>query len=53
MQRYEQGLYRFVETRYGQLMASLAEKKAIDDGMKEEILAALREYAKEFAAVKA
>ena len=51
--RYERDLYRFVESRYPALLSTLAEKKAIDDPLKEQMLSALREFAKEFAAVKA
>jgi len=51
--RYERDLYRFVESRHPALLSTLAEKKAIDDQLKEQMLSALREFAKEFAAVKA
>jgi F-type H+-transporting ATPase subunit alpha len=53
IQRYEAELHRFVETRYPQLLATLREKKAIDDGLREQMLGLLREFAKEFEAVKA
>jgi F-type H+-transporting ATPase subunit alpha len=49
VQRYEAELYRFLETRHSQLLATLAEKKAIDDQLKETALSALREFAQEFA----
>jgi F-type H+-transporting ATPase subunit alpha len=53
VQRYEQELYRFVDARHPQMLATLAEKKTIDDALRERMLAALREFAKEYAAVKA
>jgi len=51
--RYEQELYRFVETRRPGALKALAEKKQIDDAVKEELNAVLKEYAKEFAATLA
>jgi F-type H+-transporting ATPase subunit alpha len=51
--RYERDLYRFVDSRYPSLLKTLADKKSIDDPLKEQMLAALEEFAKEFAAVKA
>jgi F-type H+-transporting ATPase subunit alpha len=53
LQRYERELYRFVESRYPQMLATLAEKKAIDEGLREQMLGSLREFAKEYSAVKA
>jgi F-type H+-transporting ATPase subunit alpha len=53
LHRYEQDLYRFAETRHPQLLATLADKKAIDDSLKETILGALREFAKDFAVARA
>jgi F-type H+-transporting ATPase subunit alpha len=50
--RYEQELYRFVESRYPQVLATLAEKKSIDDQLKERVLEALRDFAAEFASVR-
>jgi F-type H+-transporting ATPase subunit alpha len=50
--RYEQELYRFVEARYPQLLATLDEKKAIDDALRDALLGALRDFAKEFEAAK-
>jgi F-type H+-transporting ATPase subunit alpha len=53
VQRYEQELFRFVETHRPQLLATLEARKEIDAALKEELLAALREFSKEFAAAKA
>jgi F-type H+-transporting ATPase subunit alpha len=47
---YEEGLYKFLDTRKSQLLSSLAEKKQIDDQIKAELNGALEEYGKDFAA---
>jgi len=47
---YEDGLYKFLDTRKSQLLSSLAEKKQIDDQIKAELNAALEEYGKDFVA---
>ena len=47
---FETGLYTFLETRRAQLLSSLAEKKQIDDGLKAELNAALKEFGETFAA---
>jgi F-type H+-transporting ATPase subunit alpha len=49
---YEEGLYKFLETRKSQLLSSLAEKKQIDDAIKADLNAALEEYGKDFAAAQ-
>jgi F-type H+-transporting ATPase subunit alpha len=51
--RYEQELFRFCETRHGGVLKGLAEKKQIDDGLREQLHAVLKEFAKEFAAATA
>ena len=48
--RYESELFRFLETRKPTLLQTLAQKKTIDDGLKAEIEAALKEFAGEFKA---
>ncbi|MGE3842022.1 MAG: F0F1 ATP synthase subunit alpha [Vicinamibacterales bacterium] len=50
VRRYEDELFRFLEARYPQQLGTLAEKKTIDDSLKDQMLAALREFAKEFTA---
>jgi F-type H+-transporting ATPase subunit alpha len=50
---YEQELYRFCDQRHAGVLRSLAEKKQIDDAMKEQLHTVLKEFAKEFAAVVA
>jgi len=47
---YETELYKFLDTRRAQLLASIAEKKQIDDAVKAELNAALEEFGKSFAA---
>ena len=50
--RYEQALYRFLETRKPGVLATIAEKKALDDALKAEINEALKEFGAEFAAAE-
>jgi F-type H+-transporting ATPase subunit alpha len=47
---YETELYTFLETRRAQLLSSLAEKKQIDDAIKADLNAALKEFGETFAA---
>jgi F-type H+-transporting ATPase subunit alpha len=47
---YETELYTFLETRRAQLLTSLAEKKQIDDAIKADLNAALKEFGETFAA---
>jgi F-type H+-transporting ATPase subunit alpha len=51
--RYEQELYRFVESRYPSLLKTIAEKKTLDDNLKAEMSAALKEFGEQFAATAA
>jgi F-type H+-transporting ATPase subunit alpha len=46
---YEKELYRFIETRKPGIFSTLREKKTIDDQLKAEIEAALKEFGREFA----
>ena len=48
--RYEQELYRFLDTRRPGIQTALAEKKTLDDELRAEVDAALKEFGKEFAA---
>ena len=41
---YENELYQFLDTRKPQLLASLAEKKQIDDAIKADLKQALKEF---------
>jgi F-type H+-transporting ATPase subunit alpha len=51
--RYEQELHRFVESRYPSLLKTIAEKKTLDDNLKAEMSAALKEFGEQFAATAA
>jgi F-type H+-transporting ATPase subunit alpha len=50
---YEVELYRTFEVRYSGLLKNIAEKRQIDDALKGEINAALKEFGEQFAARKA
>jgi F-type H+-transporting ATPase subunit alpha len=52
VRRYEEELYRFLETRHGAVLSGIAEKKIIDDEMKAAIEAALKDFGQQFAAVR-
>jgi F-type H+/Na+-transporting ATPase subunit alpha len=49
---YETSLYQFLDTRRAQLLASLAEKKQIDDQIKGELTQTLKEFGDSFVAGK-
>ena len=50
---YEAELYRFFDLRFSGLLKTIAEKKQIDDELKGQINAALKEFGEQFAARKA
>jgi F-type H+/Na+-transporting ATPase subunit alpha len=50
LQRYEEGLYRFLETRHSQVLTGIADKKIMDDQLKASLEAALVEYTQQFVA---
>src|SRR5437763_1916529 len=50
---FEVELYKFIETRHSGALKTLAEKKQIDDALKADINAALKEFNQQFAARKA
>lgn len=50
LRKYENELYAFFDNRQAELLAELRDKKAIDDGMKGRIIAALEQLKKEFTA---
>jgi F-type H+-transporting ATPase subunit alpha len=50
LRAYETELYRFFDTRASGLLATLIEKKAIDDQVKADLNKALEEFGKSFAA---
>src|SRR5690348_3332930 len=47
VQRYEEGLYQFLETRHPAILTAIAEKKILDDDLKKALSAALEEYGKD------
>src|SRR6476469_7894407 len=50
VRRYEEDLYRFLETRHAGVLSGIADKKIIDDEMKAAIEAALKDFGQQFAA---
>src|SRR5262245_61237958 len=50
VRRYEEELYRFVETRYPQVFTGIAEKKILDDEIKSALEGALAEFNQQFLA---
>jgi F-type H+-transporting ATPase subunit alpha len=50
---YETELYRFFDARHSNVMKTLAEKKQIDDALKSDVNAALKEFGEQFLARKA
>jgi F-type H+-transporting ATPase subunit alpha len=53
VRRYEEELYRFVDTRSPGLLKGIAEKKQIDDALKAEATTTLKEFGQTFAAARA
>ncbi|MEI6669688.1 MAG: F0F1 ATP synthase subunit alpha [Acidobacteriota bacterium] len=49
---YEQELYRFLDARKASILRTIAEKKQLDDALKVEMAAALKEFGEAFAASK-
>ena len=50
VRRYEEDLYRFIETRYPQVFTGIADKKILDDEIKPALEGALAEFNKQFLA---
>jgi F-type H+-transporting ATPase subunit alpha len=50
---YESELYRYFELQHSAILQTLAEKKQIDDALKGQVNAALKEFGQQFAARKA
>jgi F-type H+-transporting ATPase subunit alpha len=46
---YEEGLYKFLETMHAGVLATIVEKKILDDDLKAKLKSALEEYGKRFA----
>jgi len=53
VRQYETELYKFMETRHPGLIRSIAEKKQLDDQIKGSLEQAVKEFATEFAAIRA
>src|SRR6187399_2985644 len=53
LREYEDGLFRFLDTSYSQLLASIAEKKTLDDDLKAELSGAIGQFNQQFAATTA
>jgi F-type H+-transporting ATPase subunit alpha len=49
LRAYEDELYRFLDTRHPGVLATIAEKKILDDDIKAALKAALEEFGKQFA----
>src|SRR6187401_126350 len=52
VRRYEEDLYRFLETRHPRVLTTIAEKKIIDDDLKGALEAALKEFGQQFGALR-
>jgi F-type H+-transporting ATPase subunit alpha len=50
VQRFEQDFYRYLDTRYPGIVPAIHEKKTLDDQLKGELNAALKEFGAEFTA---
>jgi F-type H+-transporting ATPase subunit alpha len=48
LNKYEAGLYSFIESKYPQIFSELAEKKEISDSLNETMAKALSDYDEEF-----
>jgi F-type H+-transporting ATPase subunit alpha len=48
LREYEDGLFRFLDTSYSQLLASIAEKKTLDDDLKAELSGAIGQFNQQF-----
>jgi F-type H+-transporting ATPase subunit alpha len=48
VEKYEAGLYQFLESKYPQILSEIAEKKVISDELEQQMNKALTEYGEEF-----
>jgi F-type H+-transporting ATPase subunit alpha len=48
VRRYEEGIYRFFETRHPEVLRDIAEKKTLDDQLRAALDAALEEFGRQF-----
>ena len=49
---YEEELYQFLDVRHGDLVARLSESKKLDDELKADVNAALKEFTEQFTAAR-
>jgi F-type H+-transporting ATPase subunit alpha len=52
VRRYEEDLYRFLETRHPKVLTTIAEKKILDDDLKGALESALKEFGQQFGALR-
>jgi F-type H+-transporting ATPase subunit alpha len=50
VRKFEEDLYRFADNAHGALLAKIVEKKALDDALRGEIQAMLKEFKERFVA---
>jgi F-type H+-transporting ATPase subunit alpha len=50
VRRYEEELYRFLETRYPAVLGGIAQKKVLDDEVKGALESALKDFGQTFVA---
>jgi F-type H+-transporting ATPase subunit alpha len=53
IRRYEEQFHRFMQTRFGNVLASIRDKKNLDDEIKQTLTAAVKEFNESFAAARA
>jgi F-type H+-transporting ATPase subunit alpha len=53
VRRYEEDLYRFLESRHPAVLTGIAEKKILDDDLKASLEQSLNEFGQQFGAVRA
>ncbi|MBI1875682.1 MAG: F0F1 ATP synthase subunit alpha, partial [Acidobacteria bacterium] len=52
LQEYERELYRFAETRHPEVLTTIREKKQLDDALRGQVGALLKEYGEQFVATR-
>jgi F-type H+-transporting ATPase subunit alpha len=52
VRKYEEDLYRFLESRHPDVLKRIAEKKILDDDLKATLEAAVKEFGQQFAALR-
>jgi F-type H+-transporting ATPase subunit alpha len=49
---YEEQFHRFMDTRFGNLLGTIREKKVLDDDMKKQLASAIKEFTEQFKATR-